>query len=44
MNFVKDYNKIHLKLIIKKVEIKEENEQDDDFDIQMQINFIKYTI
>ena len=30
-----DYNKIHMKPIIKKVEIKEEKERDDDFYIGM---------
>ena len=35
MNLVKDYNKIHMKPAIKKVEIKEEKEQDDDLDIGM---------
>ena len=30
-----DYNKIHMKPIIKKVEIEDEKEQDDDFDIGM---------
>lgn len=35
MNLVKDYNKIHVKPMIKKVEIEDEKEQDDDLDIEM---------
>lgn len=30
-----DYNKIHIKPVMKKVEIKEEKDQDDNFDIIM---------
>lgn len=30
-----DYNRIHMKPIVKKIEIEDEKEQDDDFDIGM---------
>lgn len=32
---INDYNKIHTKPIVKKIEIEDEKEQDDDFDMGM---------